>query len=131
MHGRSRSRRWEGEEEGGGEEGRQRSLASGERVCEGGMDDEEATNGEENRPANGPHADPRPANGSSDVSCRSPHSAEEEDPPEIDIHVTNVVSDFGTRCHLNLRQIATKGSNVIYKREQGVSRPATLTEGLP
>ena len=77
--------------------------------------------GEEARPANGPRPDARPANGHSDSSRRSPPPEEDEDTPEIDIHVTNVVSDFGTRCHLNLRQIATKGSNVIYKREQGVS----------
>lgn len=81
-----------------------------------GMDD-----GEENRPANGPHADSRPSNGHSDHSCHSPPAEDEEESPEIDIHVTNVVSDFGTRCHLNLRLIATTGSNVIYKREQGVS----------
>lgn len=77
---------------------------------------------QENRPAkNGPHADSRPSNGHSDHSSHSPPPADEDDTPEIDIHVTNVVSDFGTRCHLNLRLIATTGSNVIYKREQGVS----------
>lgn len=77
--------------------------------------------GEENRPANhGPHCDLRSANGHS--TCQSPAAEEDEETPEIDIHVSNVVSDFGTRCHLNLRLIATTGSNVIYKREQGVSR---------
>lgn len=77
--------------------------------------------GEENRPANGPHADVRVANGHSDHSCHSPPPGDEEETPEIDIVISNVVSDFGTRCHLNLRLIATTGSNVIYKREQGVS----------
>lgn len=43
-----------------------------------------------------------------------------EDSPVIDIHINNVVSNFNTRCHLNLRHIATEGMNVIYKRENGV-----------
>lgn len=45
---------------------------------------------------------------------------EEEDIPEVDITINNVVSTFRTRCHLNLRQIATQGFNVVYKRELGV-----------
>jgi transcription initiation factor TFIID TATA-box-binding protein len=46
---------------------------------------------------------------------------EEETPEEvIDIDITNVVSNFATRCHLNLRTVATKGINVIYKREQAM-----------
>ena len=40
--------------------------------------------------------------------------------PEVDIHITNVVCTFSTKCHLNLRSIATNGSNVIFKREQGM-----------
>ena len=39
---------------------------------------------------------------------------------EVDIVINNVVSSFNTRCHLNLRRLATEGMNVIYKREQGV-----------
>lgn len=77
--------------------------------------------GEENRPANGPHADVRTANGHSDHTCHTLPPEEHEEPADIDITVANVVSDFGTRCHLNLRLIATTGSNVIYKRAQGVS----------
>lgn len=45
---------------------------------------------------------------------------EEDDTPEIDIKISNVVSNFACRCHLNLKNIAMKGSNVVYKRETGV-----------
>ncbi|KAF7488272.1 TATA box-binding protein-like protein 1 [Sarcoptes scabiei] len=38
----------------------------------------------------------------------------------VDITISNVVSNFSVRCHLNLRQIATRGSNVVYKREQSI-----------
>ena len=44
----------------------------------------------------------------------------EEDVPEIDIEISNVVCSFSVRCHLNLREIALKGCNVEYRREQGV-----------
>ncbi|XP_072298093.1 TATA box-binding protein-like 1 [Eucyclogobius newberryi] len=37
----------------------------------------------------------------------------------LDIIITNVVATFRTRCHLNLRTIALKGINVIYKPEVG------------
>lgn len=40
--------------------------------------------------------------------------------PEIDILIRNVVCSFSVRCHLNLREIALNGSNVEYKRENGV-----------
>jgi len=45
---------------------------------------------------------------------------QEEHVPEIDIVISNVVSSFSVRCHLNLRQIALNGANVEYKRENGV-----------
>ena len=44
----------------------------------------------------------------------------EEPEPEVDITISNVVSNFSVKCHLNLRQIASNGSNVVYKREQSV-----------
>src|ERR1700761_8733611 len=44
----------------------------------------------------------------------------EEPEPEVDITISNVVSNFSVKCHLNLRQIACNGSNVVYKREQSV-----------
>ncbi|TSP79471.1 TATA box-binding protein-like protein 1 [Bagarius yarrelli] len=37
----------------------------------------------------------------------------------LDIIITNVVSVFRTRCHLNLRTIGLEGNNVIYRPEVG------------
>lgn len=45
---------------------------------------------------------------------------EEEDTPEIDIMINNVVCSFSVKCHLNLRQIALKGVNVEFRRENGM-----------
>ncbi len=39
----------------------------------------------------------------------------EEDPPEMDIFINNVVCSFSVRCHLNLKEIALYGSNVEYR----------------
>lgn len=44
----------------------------------------------------------------------------EQEPPELDIVINNVVCSFSVRCHLNLREIALHGSNVEYRRENGV-----------
>ncbi|CAG2103246.1 unnamed protein product [Medioppia subpectinata] len=44
----------------------------------------------------------------------------EEPEPEVDITINNVVASFSVKCHLNLRQIACKGSNVEYRREQSM-----------
>ena len=44
----------------------------------------------------------------------------EESPPEIDITINNVVCSFSVRCHLNLRDIALRGINVEYRKENGV-----------
>lgn len=41
--------------------------------------------------------------------------------PVIDIVIHNVVCSFSTRCHLNLKRIALEGSNVVFKKESGVS----------
>ena len=46
-------------------------------------------------------------------------TAEEKKP--LDIYINNVVCTFSVRCHLNLRDIALNGSNVEYRRENGVS----------
>lgn len=40
--------------------------------------------------------------------------------PEVDIVINNVVCSFSVRCHLNLREIALNGSNVEYRRENGM-----------
>lgn len=45
---------------------------------------------------------------------------EEDDANEVDINIANVVTNFNTCCHLNLRQIANLAANVIYKREQAM-----------
>ncbi len=51
-----------------------------------------------------------------------PAAGEEQEPePEVDIVINNVVCSFSVRCHLNLRDIATRGINVEYRRENGVS----------
>ena len=46
----------------------------------------------------------------------------QEEEPEVDIVINNVVCSFNVRCHLNLRVIATQGLNVEYRKENGVSR---------
>lgn len=45
---------------------------------------------------------------------------EEEETPEIDIMINNVVCSFSVKCHLNLRQIALNGVNVEFRRENGM-----------
>ncbi|CAH2988950.1 unnamed protein product [Chilo suppressalis] len=50
----------------------------------------------------------------------SPSPADEEDTPEIDIMINNVVCSFSVKCHLNLRQIALNGVNVEFRRENGM-----------
>lgn len=51
---------------------------------------------------------------------KEPHEEPHEEPPELDIVINNVVCSFSVRCHLNLRDIALMGSNVEYRRENGV-----------
>uniref|UniRef100_UPI00358F8867 TATA box-binding protein-like 1 n=1 Tax=Myxine glutinosa TaxID=7769 RepID=UPI00358F8867 len=43
----------------------------------------------------------------------------ESEPLPLDILITNVVCVFRVRCHLDLRHIALKGANVMYKRDEG------------
>lgn len=38
----------------------------------------------------------------------------------INIYISNVVCSYSTRCHLNLRRIATEGLHVEYKKENGM-----------
>jgi len=47
-------------------------------------------------------------------------SANSEEGESIDVTISNVVCNFSVNCHLNLKQIAQNGSNVEYKRDQGV-----------
>ena len=66
------------------------------------------------------------SNGSSnsfETSKASPtdeKSEETSQEPEVDIVINNVVASFNVRCHLNLRDIALRGLNVEYRRENGV-----------
>jgi len=53
--------------------------------------------------------------------------AADEEEPEVDIVINNVVSSFNTRCHLNLKRVAMESMNVVYKREQGVSSVSLST----
>ena len=70
-------------------------------------------------------------NGSGPSSCdkktllkEPPSSGTSEEPqqpePEVDIVINNVVCSFNVRCHLNLRDIALRGLNVEYRKENGV-----------
>ncbi|CAL1285745.1 unnamed protein product [Larinioides sclopetarius] len=60
----------------------------------------------------------------SDIKREEVNSSEQADSndngPEVDIMINNVVSSFNVRCHLNLRQIALNGCNVEYRRENGM-----------
>jgi len=44
----------------------------------------------------------------------------DDESPEVDIVINNVVCSFSVRCHLNLKEIALNGSNVEYRRENGM-----------
>jgi len=46
--------------------------------------------------------------------------AHQEESPEIDIIINNVVCSFSVRCHLNLKRIAMEGAHVEFKRENGM-----------
>ncbi len=68
-------------------------------------------------------------NGSGPSSCdkkilvKEPAAGPEEPQqpePEVDIVINNVVCSFNVRCHLNLRDIALRGLNVEYRKENGV-----------
>lgn len=56
-----------------------------------------------------------------DASEKAQEDDQEQEPePEIDIVINNVVCSFSVRCHLNLRDIALKGFNVEFRRENGM-----------
>ncbi|KAJ6218470.1 hypothetical protein RDWZM_009627 [Blomia tropicalis] len=46
--------------------------------------------------------------------------AQNSEDESVDITISNVVTNFNVKCHLNLRTIATKGSNVVYRRDQSI-----------
>lgn len=55
-----------------------------------------------------------------ETTATEPAAEEEEETPEIDIMINNVVCSFSVKCHLNLRQIALNGVNVEFRRENGM-----------
>ncbi|XP_050537328.1 TATA box-binding protein-like 1 [Daktulosphaira vitifoliae] len=42
------------------------------------------------------------------------------DNPELNISISNVVTNFSVKSHLNLRYLALNGSNIEYRRENGM-----------
>lgn len=58
----------------------------------------------------------QPQNGTADTVPPEP----EEEGPLLSISINNVVCSFSTKCHLNLKKIATEGTNVEYHRQHGV-----------
>ncbi|XP_037937455.1 putative GPI-anchored protein pfl2 [Teleopsis dalmanni] len=67
--------------------------------------------------ANIKREDIKPGQENTDTAAQT--SAEQEE-PEVDIVINNVVCSFSVRCHLNLREIALRGCNVEYRRENGM-----------
>lgn len=57
---------------------------------------------------------------SSEIMNNTETNQEDNDEPEIDIVISNVVCAFSVRCHLSLKEIALHGANVEYKRENGM-----------
>lgn len=49
-----------------------------------------------------------------------PGAEQQEEQPEIDIVINNVVCSFSVRCHLNLQEIARCANNVEFRRENGM-----------
>lgn len=58
--------------------------------------------------------------GNLDTGQISSISEQTEEVPEVDIAVNNVVCSFSLQCHINLKNLAMEGANVIYKRENNV-----------
>ena len=64
---------------------------------------------------------PSQASDAPSQASEAPSQATESSPQaEVDIVINNVVCSFSVRCHLNLRDIALRGVNVEYRRENGV-----------
>lgn len=62
---------------------------------------------------------PKTENDTNAVAVPAKEEVKEES-PEVDIVINNVVCSFSVRCHLNLKEIALNGSNVEYRRENGM-----------
>lgn len=44
----------------------------------------------------------------------------QEESPQVNVAINNVVCTFSTRCHLNLKELALNGRNVELKKAQGM-----------
>lgn len=66
------------------------------------------------------HQDPQNS-AMNDVQEESSKETDEEN-PEIDILISNVMCVFSVSCHLNLRKIALNGLNVEYQKGTGLVR---------
>ncbi|KMZ08764.1 uncharacterized protein Dsimw501_GD27042, isoform E [Drosophila simulans] len=61
--------------------------------------------------------DEESSNNAKSIGVQQPMADNE---PELDIVINNVVCSFSVGCHLKLRDIALQGSNVEYRRENGM-----------
>ncbi|XP_040581721.1 TATA box-binding protein-like 1 [Lepeophtheirus salmonis] len=60
------------------------------------------------------------ASSTTQIEGAGPNQDSQEAVPEVDIVINNVVCSFSVRCHLNLRDIALRGVNVEYRKENGM-----------
>lgn len=67
-----------------------------------------------------PPLQPKQEPGTGDKEPTAKEEVKEESQPEVDIVINNVVCSFSVRCHLNLKEIALSGSNVEYRKENGM-----------
>ena len=67
-----------------------------------------------------PPLQPKQEPGTGDKEITAKEEVKEESQPEVDIVINNVVCSFSVRCHLNLKEIALNGSNVEYRKENGM-----------
>jgi len=98
------------------------SAALAHPVYEGGAavtNGHAAANGDA-EPKNKKPAAAAPLAGNEADSKEPQPAAAQEEEPEVDIVINNVVCSFNVRCHLNLRVIATQGLNVEYRKENGM-----------
>ena len=54
------------------------------------------------------------------------HSIKMEEPAELKVEIVNVLCNFKTHCHLNLRKVCTEGVNVEYRKDPAVSGLLTI-----
>ncbi|XP_043660658.1 uncharacterized protein LOC122624943 [Drosophila teissieri] len=82
-------------------------------------EDEEEDDGESSNNAKS-SGDQQPENQPMTLNNAANEGNASDDEPELDIVINNVVCSFSVGCHLKLRDIALQGSNVEYRRENGM-----------